>query len=125
MHEYLSIGAFALVGLLFGGGAMVVSHLLAPRFPNQGQKLEAYESGEKIFGNARIQFRVSYYLFALVFLVFDVEAIFLFPALLSLKPTEGGPVPGGLIHWLEVLVFVLILAFALVYAWRKRVLEWE
>ena len=125
MNEYLTLGIFVLVGLLFGGGAMIASRLLAPRFPDQGQKREPYESGEKVFGNARIQFRISYYLFALMFLVFDVEAVFLFPVLSVLKQAGHGQALRGLFLWLEVLVFVLILAFVLVYAWRKKVLEWE
>ena len=125
MNEYVTLGVFVLVGLLFGGGAMIVSRLIAPRSPDRGQKREPYESGEKVFGSARIQFRVSYYLFALMFLVFDVEAVFLFPVLSVLKQAGKGQVLPGFLLWLEVLVFVLILALVLVYAWRKKVLEWE
>ena len=125
MIEYVTLGFFVLVGLLFGGGAMIVSRLLAPQFPDQGQKREPYESGEKVFGSARIQFRISYYLFALMYLVFDVEAVFVFPVLSVRKQAGKGQILPGFFLWLEVLVFVLILAFVLVYAWRKRVLEWE
>ena len=131
MSEYVIIGVFALTGLLFAGAALVVSRLLAPRFPDQGKKLDAYESGEDAIGTARIQFKVGYYLFALVFLVFDVEAIFLFPALSVLRDAgagqSGGPLSGVSAAFIlgELLVFVAILAFALAYAWRKKVLEWE
>lgn len=133
MSEYIIIGVFALTGLLFAGAAMVTSRLLAPRFPDRGRKLDAYESGEEPIGSARIQFKVGYYLFALVFLVFDVEAVFLFPVLSVLRSAGDAGAHGGLaisgvtagFILLELLVFVAILGFALAYAWRKKVLEWE
>ena len=111
---------------------MVVSRIVAPRFPDAGRKLEAYESGESTIGSARIQFKIGYYLFALVFLVFDVEAIFLFPALAVLRSARGSAAAGGpalglsaTFIWLELAAFVAILGFALFYAWKKKVLEWE
>ena len=126
MTEYIIIGVFALVGLLFAGAAMVFSRLVAPRFPVVGKKLEAYESGEDAIGSARIQFKIGYYLFALVFLVFDVEAVFLFPVLGVLRSAGEGAsrISAGLV-WFELIVFIAILAFGLFYAWRKKVLEWE
>lgn len=126
MTEYIIIGVFALVGLLFAGAAIVFSRLVAPRFPDTGKKLQAYESGEDAIGSARIQFKIGYYLFALVFLVFDVEAVFLFPVVAVLRfagETPGGPSAG--LVWVELMVFVSILAFALYYAWRKKALEWD
>jgi NADH:ubiquinone oxidoreductase subunit 3 (subunit A) len=74
-------------------------------------------------------FKLGYYLFALVFLVFDVEAIFLFPVLGVMRSAgsgagEAGHLPAALVFG-EVAVFLAVLAFALVYAWRKKVLEWE
>ncbi len=126
MSEYIIIGVFALVGLLFAGAAMVFSRIVAPRFPNVGKKLEPYESGEDTIGSARIQFKIGYYLFALVFLVFDVEAIFLFPVLGALrKAGNGGLSVSAMFVWFELLAFIAILGFALFYAWRKKVLEWE
>jgi NADH-quinone oxidoreductase subunit A len=126
MTEYIIIGVFALVGILFAGAAMVFSRLIAPRFPDAGKKLDAYESGEDTIGSARIQFKLGYYLFALVFLVFDVEAVFLFPVLGVLRNgAEGGLRLSPWFIWGEVLVFLAILGFGLFYAWRKKVLEWE
>lgn len=127
MDAYLPIVLFGIVGLIYGGGAMVVSRLLAPKSPDQGQKLEPYESGEIHIGDARMQFNLGYYLFALVFLVFDVEALFLFPVLGVFRPAAQGKVPGisaGLV-WTEVTVFVGVLALALYYARRKKALEWK
>lgn len=124
--EYIIIGVFALVGLLFAGAAMVFSRIVAPRFPDTGKKLDAYESGEDAIGSARIQFRIGYYLFALVFLVFDVEAIFLFPVLGVLRSAGEGALPvSALFVWCELMVFLAILGFALFYAWRKKALQWE
>jgi NADH:ubiquinone oxidoreductase subunit 3 (subunit A) len=126
MSEYIIIGIFALVGILFAGAAMVFSRIVAPRFPDAGKKLNAYESGEDTIGSARIQFKIGYYLFALVFLVFDVEAVFLFPVLGILRNAGGtGSRISPLFVWCELLVFIAILGFALFYAWRKKVLEWE
>jgi NADH:ubiquinone oxidoreductase subunit 3 (subunit A) len=126
MSEYIIIGVFAVVGVLFAGAAMVFSRIIAPRFSNVGKKLDAYESGEDTIGSARIQFKIGYYLFALVFLVFDVEAVFLFPALAVLKSAgTGANRISPVFIWLEMLVFIAILGFALAYAWRKKVLEWE
>jgi NADH:ubiquinone oxidoreductase subunit 3 (subunit A) len=136
MSEYIIIGVFALVGILFAGAAMVFSRIVAPRFPNAGKKLEPYESGEDTIGSARIQFKIGYYLFALVFLVFDVEAVFLFPVLGAMRSAGEGPLGNGslregalavtpLFVWFELMVFMAILGFALLYAWRKKVLEWE
>jgi NADH:ubiquinone oxidoreductase subunit 3 (subunit A) len=129
MTEYIIIGVFALVGLLFAGGAMLVSRLAAPRFPDRGKKLAPYESGEDAIGSARMPFKLGYYLFALVFLVFDVEAIFLFPVLGVLRSAGSGAGEAGhlppLLALGEVAAFLFILGFALLYAWRKKVLEWD
>jgi NADH-quinone oxidoreductase subunit A len=127
LAEYVIIGVFALTGLLFAGAAMVASRVIAPKFPDRGKKLEAYESGEDAIGSARIQFKVGYYLFALVFLVFDVEAVFLFPVLSVLRDAGDGALPGipALFILGELVVFVAVLGFALAYAWKKKVLEWE
>ncbi len=129
MSEYIIIGIFALVGVMFAGAAMVFSRIIAPRFKDVGKKLNAYESGEDTIGSAQIQFKIGYYLFALVFLVFDVEAVFLFPALAVLR--HAGQRNGAasamspIFIWGELVFFLAILGFALAYAWRKKVLEWE
>ena len=127
MYGYILIGIFALTGALFAGGAMIVSRLLAPKFPSARHKLEAYESGETPIGSARIQFKVGYYLFALVFLVFDVEAVFLFPVVTTLRGAQSGAHAGLTAAFIlgEVVLFIAILAFALAYALRKKALTWE
>jgi NADH:ubiquinone oxidoreductase subunit 3 (subunit A) len=127
MNEYFYIGVFALLGLLYGGGALLASRLFAPRGEDKGRKLEPYESGEANIGPAKMQFRLGYYLFALVFLIFDVEALFLFPVVRVFRAAVDGKVPGlsAALVFFEVALFVLILVLALVYARRKRALEWD
>jgi NADH:ubiquinone oxidoreductase subunit 3 (subunit A) len=127
MNDYLMVALFGFAGLLYGGGALIVSRLLAPKGPDQGRKYEAYESGEANIGQARIQFKLGYYLFALVFLVFDVEAVFLVPVLGVFRPAVQGKIPGvtAWIAWIETAAFVAVLVLALYYARRKKALEWN
>ena len=110
--------ALLFVGLagMFVLGGLAVSFLVAPNKPGK-VKNSPYECGEKTIGPSWIQFNVGYYLFALLFLVFDVEAAFLYPWALVLREV-------GVIGLIEAVVFILVLLVALVYAWRKGVLEW-
>ena len=106
------------VGLtaVFVGGGLVASFLLAPHKPDK-IKNAPYECGEKTIGSSWIQFNVGYYLFALLFLAFDVEAAFLFPWAVVLREV-------GVAGLIEAGIFILVLLAGLVYAWRKGVLEW-
>jgi NADH-quinone oxidoreductase subunit A len=114
--DFLFVLSFVLLAAGFVFGALVASRLLAPSHSG-GAKHETYECGNKTIGGARIQFNVGYYLFALLFLVFDVEAAFLFPWAVVFR--EVGL--GGLI---EVGLFMVALLVGLAYAWRKGALEW-
>lgn len=123
MDNYAYIALFAIVGVGFVVATMWISWAVRPNYKPIGPKADSYECGEVPTGNAWKQFRVGYYIFALVFVVFDVESIFIFPwakELLNLK--EAGL---GLFAFAEMLVFILILVVGLVYAWRKGVLRWE
>ena len=127
MSEYGLICVFSLLGTFFAGGAILLSRLIAPRSPDTPRKLAPYECSMESIGTARIQFKVGYYLFALIFMVFDVEALFLYPCLANFRDAGTGAAEG--LSPLPVLFavggFVAILAVGLVYAWRKKVLEWE
>jgi NADH-quinone oxidoreductase subunit A len=110
---------FLLVGLAVSmvAGGYLASHLLAPRNPGRIKKTP-YECGEKPIGSSQINFNVTYYLFAILFLIFDVEAAFLFPWAVVFRDL-------GLIGLIEVILFILILGVGLLYAWKKGVLEWD
>jgi len=106
-----------LTGVGFVLGAIFFSRLLAPH-QNDPIKNIPYECGELPYGSAWKQFNVGYYIFALLFLVFDVEVIFLFPWAVVFKEF-------GLFALIEGGIFLLILIFGLVFAWRKGYLTWQ
>lgn len=114
--DFFLVLLFVLLGGVFVFGGLGASFLIAPHKPGK-VKNSPYECGEKTIGSAWIQFNVGYYLFALLFLVFDVEAAFLYPWALVLRDV-------GVAGLIEAGIFILILLAALVYAWRKGVLEW-
>ena len=116
LRSYLTVAIFAgaavlLVALMMGLGA-----LLRPKRP-QPQKYIAYESGVDPVGGGWSQSQIRYYVFALLFVMFDVEAVFLFPWAVRVREL-------GTFGLVEAATFVLILALGLVYAWRKGVLRW-
>ncbi len=115
-NEFLFVGILILVALLLPAGGLGLAWLLRPHKPNSLKK-SAYECGIETIGETWVQFKVSYYIYALIFVVFDVEAVFLFPWAVAYNQLP-------LYALLEVIIFVLILLFALVYAWRKGALEW-
>lgn len=127
MDHYIIIGFSLFLGTLFVGGAIVLSKLLAFHTPGGERKIQPYECSEDPIGNARIQFKVGYYVVALLFLVFDIESLFLFPCMKIFKSAVGGnigTVPSTTL-FIELTVFIAILFFGLIYAWKKGVLVWE
>ena len=107
----------ALTGILFVAIVTLLARLIAPRSFN-AQKEEPYECGIPTRGRSWMQFRVGYYLFAILFLMFDVETMFLFPWATVMKAMG----PGGL---LSVIFFLFILVLGLAYAWRKGAVKWQ
>ena len=127
MDSYILIGFSAFLGTLFVGGAILLAKLLSFHTPNSVRKLQPYECSEDPIGEARIRFKVSYYIFALLFLLFDIESLFLFPCVKIFRAVVNGEV-AGISHqlvFIELFVFICILFSGLVYAWRKGVLVWE
>ena len=108
---------FFLGGVVMVGVGILVSNLLAPKSTNP-QKEEPYECGIPTQGSAWIQFKVGYYLFAILFLIFDVETVFIFPWAVVMKKV-------GLAAFIEILIFFLVLGLGLLYAWKKKALKWE
>jgi NADH:ubiquinone oxidoreductase subunit 3 (subunit A) len=115
-NEWLYIGLFLVIGIIVPVVPLVFARLVAPRKPNP-IKQSTYECGIETVGESWVQFKAQYYVFALVFLVFDVESVFLFPWALTLKQLP-------LFVVLEGVLFIGILVVGLVYAWRKGMLEW-
>jgi NADH:ubiquinone oxidoreductase subunit 3 (subunit A) len=105
-----------LCGIAFAGGGIILSRLLAKRSPNPA-KGEPYECGIPTSGTSWIQFNVGYYLFALIFLVFDVELIFMYPWAVVVKQI-------GIPALIEIVIFMFILFMGLLYAWKKGALKW-
>ena len=114
--NYFVIALVICLSLALFIGGLGVSFLLAPHRPNP-VKNAIYECGEKTIGTAWVQFNVGFYIFGLLFLVFDVEAAFLFPWAVIVKTMSVA----GLV---EAFVFIGILVFGLAYAWKKGALEW-
>lgn len=106
-----------LTGVALVAVALWLAGLISPRSFNP-QKGEAYECGIPTRGESMVQFKVGYYLFAILFLMFDVECVFLFPWAVKVRELGGA----GL---LSIAVFFTILVLGLVYAWRKGALEWK
>jgi NADH:ubiquinone oxidoreductase subunit 3 (subunit A) len=115
-NDWLFIGVFLVLAPLFPIIALLIPRLIAPRKPNP-LKSDTYECGIETVGETWVQFKVQYYIFALVFLVFDVELVFLFPWAVAFDSL-------ALYAVLEGILFILILVSGLLYIWRKGALEW-
>ena len=118
---YLPILLFLAIALALSGGfvvlPMLVSRLTGAHRPDP-EKLSEYECGFPAFEASRAQFDVRFYLIAILFIVFDLEAAFLFPWAVSLRTS-------GWTGWIAMMIFLAELGFGLAYAWKKGALEWE
>lgn len=114
--SFAAILLFFIGGTLFVAVALFASRLLAPHRPNP-VKLSTYECGEEPVGSPWIRFNTRFYVIALIFLVFDVEVLFLFPWAVNLKTL-------GLFAWIDMAVFILILVAGLAYVWGRGDLDW-
>ncbi len=117
LEQFGYIGLFLVVAFLFPAGGVVTAWLLAPRKPDPNKET-LYECGMETIGDAWVQFNVRYYLYAIIFLIFDIEAIFLYPWAVQFRQL-------ALFGFIEMFVFIAILLVGYVYAWRKRALEWR
>jgi len=116
-ENWLFIGVFLVIAPVFPALALLIPRLIAPRKPNP-IKLQTYECGIETVGDTWVQFKVQYYIFALVFLIFDVETVFLFPWAVAF-----GQLP--LFAVVEGILFILILVAGLIFAWKRGALEWS
>ena len=116
MNEWIYVGLFFIVGLIIPVGAIGVALILGPKKPNP-VKRSTYECGIEPVGEGWVQFKAQYYIFALTFLIFDVEIVFLFPWAIAFNQLTLFGVLSGVF-------FIFVLFAELLAAWRKGVLEW-
>mgnify|MGYP005809339535 CR=1 FL=1 len=120
-NPWIAIGALGLVALLIPLGMMAASAALRPTVPEQGKRA-VYESGEVPTGNTRIRFNIQYYMVALLFIVFEIETVLIFPWTVIYRDAVGQV---GLTKALvPMLVFIGVLVVGLVWAWRNGAVRW-
>jgi NADH:ubiquinone oxidoreductase subunit 3 (subunit A) len=114
--NWVYVAVFIAAGAAMVVGILLASRLVYPMHPSR-EKYSTYECGIVPVGDSWHPFAVRYYIFALLFLVFDVEAVFLFPWAITFRTL-------GTAGFVEVLLFIVVLAVGLLYAWRKGALKW-
>jgi NADH-quinone oxidoreductase subunit A len=117
LSDYNFIGVFVIVAIIFPFIALGLAWLLRPKKPNP-VKTDTYECGLQTMGETWVQFRAQYFIYALVFVVFDIEVAFLFPWAVAYDKV-------GLWALAEAFLFLAILTVGLIYAWRKGALRWQ
>ena len=120
LTKYFPILLFIFIALAFGVVTLLISYLVQPRYP-EPEKLSAYECGSEPFSDARMPFPVRYYIFAMLFVIFDIEVIFLYPWAVVFNDINKVSIIG----LIEMMVFIALFLVAYVYAWRKGALEWD
>lgn len=116
-QQYLPILVFVILGIIIGLAPITLSTILAPSRPNP-QKNSPYECGFEPFENARMKFDVRYYLVAILFIIFDLEIVFLFPWAVAFDKI-------GWLGFIAMAVFLGLLVIGFIYEWKKGALEWE
>jgi NADH-quinone oxidoreductase subunit A len=111
------VAIFFMLGLALPIGALTFGRFLRPHKPNR-EKVTTYESGIEPTGSSWVRFNVKFYIYALLFVVFDVETVFLYPWAVAYDQL-------GLFALIEMAIFIILLVIGLVYAWKKKVLEWS
>jgi NADH-quinone oxidoreductase subunit A len=124
LKSYLPILVFALLGLGVGTAFVLLNHVIGPKRPQKPtaasrRQGEPYESGIPVEPSGGMRFGVSFYLIAMLFILFDIEVVFLYPIGVILKDADSLFVLG------ELVVFVVLLLIAFVYVWRKGALDWR
>ncbi|HDR7774544.1 NADH-quinone oxidoreductase subunit NuoA [Bacillus cereus] len=115
-NSYMIVLIFLLLGILLPVVALTLGRMLRPNKPSAA-KATTYESGIEPFHDANIRFHARYYIFALLFVIFDVETLFLYPWAVAYDKL-------GVFALIEMLIFVVMLLVGLAYAWKKKVLQW-
>ncbi|MGM0883973.1 MAG: NADH-quinone oxidoreductase subunit A [Bacillota bacterium] len=116
-NNYVVVAIFIVLGILLPVVALTVGRLLRPNKPTE-LKQTTYESGNEPVGEGQVRFNIRYYLFALMFVIFDVETVFLYPWAVAYNKL-------GLFVLVEMIIFAGMLLIGLLYAWKKKVLKWN
>ena len=116
-QDFLPIIIFIILAAVLIGLPLVLQYLLSPRHNKGGEKLISYECGELPEGSAWVKFNIRFYVIALIFIIFDVEVVFLFPWAVVFKDI-------GLLAFIEMMLFLLILLVGFAYVWVKGDLDW-
>ncbi|MEB3102513.1 NADH-quinone oxidoreductase subunit A [Ferviditalea candida] len=117
LNNYVIVAIFLALAIFLPIAALTLGRFLRPNKPNS-EKATTYESGNEPMGESHVRFNIRYYLFALMFVVFDVETVFLYPWAVAYRHL-------GLFALIEMLIFVSLLIVGLLYAWKKKVLQWN
>lgn len=118
LGEFLFVFIFFVVGLILPLTMVIINFVLGPRVFG-AKRLATYESGMVPIRTAWMQFGASYYLFALIFLAFDVDVLYLFPVLMAYQKGTGFS------ELVEFFIFLFLISLTIVYAWRKGVFKWK
>lgn len=116
--DHVVLGAFVVFGMLFVAVGVGASNLLSPKSKPEPNRLEPYECGSEPVGLPWVQLRIGYYAYGLLFVVFDIETVFLYPWAVAFDKT-------GPFVLVEMLIFIGILAAGLGYAWKEGALRWR
>jgi len=119
LSGWAAVFLFLIVAVVFAAGGIITGFVLQPRYSSKN-KVSTYECGPEPVGPVRIRFRASYFMYALIFVMFDVETIYLFPWAVKFKSM----MELGFFVFAEMLVFIFILVLGLWYAWKEGALEW-
>ena len=117
LTDYFSIILFLIIALILSIGFIVINFLFSPKKPDP-EKLSTYECGFEPFSDSRMEFDVRFYLVAILFIIFDLELAFLFPWAISLGNI-------GLLGFISMMIFLIILTVGFIYEWKKGALDWE
>ncbi len=115
-RDFGTVFLFVIIGTLLLTVALLLAKLLSPKRPSKN-KLSTYECGEEAEGSAWVTFNIRYYVIALIFIIFDVEVLFLFPWAVVYKDL-------GWLAFIEMAIFLMVLIVGLIYVWRKQDLDW-
>jgi NADH-quinone oxidoreductase subunit A len=124
LMDYLPIGVMFIVAIGFAASQILVTQLIGPK-KQTATKLMPYECGKDPVGSARDRFSVKFYNVAVVFLLFDIEVLFMIPFAVAFKELFKINVSYGTIAFIEILVFIATLVIGLIYAWKKGTFDWN